>query len=548
MTPQYVIGIDYGTDSCRALIVDASDGKELAGSVQPYPRWQRQLYCDASDYRFRQHPLDYTETLIAAINDALSQLPSGAKDNVVGISFDMTCCTPCLTDQWGTPLALLEEYKDNPNAMFILWKDHTAIKEAEDINRLARQWAVDYTQYSGGIYSAEWVWAKAAHVLGQDESLRDKAYSWIEHIDWIPALLTGNTKPEEVKRSRCAAGHKAMWHESWDGLPDEQFLTTLSPHLKGFRQRLYRHTYTSDTQVGCLTPEWAEKLGLTTRVTVGVGAIDCHMGAVGAEVKAGTFVKVIGTSTCDIMAVPYDEIGDKLIPGICGQVDGSVIPGMIGLEAGQSAFGDYYAWYKGVLNWASERIISSSKLLDEPTKEALQKEISKNILTVLTHEAEQVDISKSTVLATDWINGRRTPDADQNMKATLANLTLSSTAPLIYRAIVEATAYGSRAIIERFAECNVTIEEVVGIGGISLKSPFVMQTLSDVLGMPIKVARSEQTCALGAAMFAAVVAGIYPSVEEAQGKMGQGFIRTYLPDMKKQKVYDELYQKYREMR
>lgn len=339
-----------------------------------------------------------------------------------------------------------------------------------------------------------------------------------------------------------------MWHESWDGLPDEQFLTTLSPHLKGFRQRLYRHTYTSDTQVGCLTPEWAEKLGLTTRVTVGVGAIDCHMGAVGAEVKAGTFVKVIGTSTCDIMAVPYDEIGDKLIPGICGQVDGSVIPGMIGLEAGQSAFGDYYAWYKGVLNWASERIISSSKLLDEPTKEALQKEISKNILTVLTHEAEQVDISKSTVLATDWINGRRTPDADQNMKATLANLTLSSTAPLIYRAIVEATAYGSRAIIERFAECNVTIEEVVGIGGISLKSPFVMQTLSDVLGMPIKVARSEQTCALGAAMFAAVVAGIYPSVEEAQGKMGQGFIRTYLPDMKKQKVYDELYQKYREMR
>lgn len=542
---KYVIGIDYGTDSCRALVVDVSNGKELASSVQYYPRWQKQLYCDAPNNQYRQHPLDYTETLIASIREAMSQLPEDAKDNILGISFDMTSCTPCLIDKQGTPLALADEHKENPNAMFILWKDHTAIAEAQEINQLARKWNIDYTQYSGGIYSSEWVWAKVTHVLRKDESIRKDAYSWTEHIDWIPALITGNTKPEEMKRSRCAAGHKAMWHVSWGGLPSEEFLTTLSPLLKGFRERLYTDTFTSDTKVGYLTQVWADKLGLTTNVAVGVGAIDCHMGAVGAEVKAGTFVKVIGTSTCDIMAVPKDEIGDRLISGICGQVDGSVIPDMIGLEAGQSAFGDYYAWYKGLLNWASDRIISNTKLLNETTKEALKKEISKNILPELTNIAEKVDIKNSSVFATDWINGRRTPDADQNMKASISNLTLGSTTPIIYRAIVESTAYGSKAIIERFQEYGVKINEVVGIGGISLKSPFVMQILADVLGMPIKVAKSEQTCALGAAMYAAVVANVYPTIQDAQKAMGQGFVKIYQPNEENYIVYKKLYEKYK---
>lgn len=543
METKYVIGIDYGTDSCRALIIDAANGNELATSVQYYPRWKQQLYCDANRNQYRQHPQDYIDTLIASIKEAMEQLPSDAKEKVVAISFDMTSCTPCLTDEQGTPLALREEYKENPNAMFILWKDHTAIKEAEEINQLAHKWEVDYTQYSGGIYSSEWVWAKITHVLRHDESLREDAYSWIEHIDWIPALLTGNTKPEEVKRSRCSAGHKAMWHESWGGLPSEDFLTTLSPLLKNFRERLYTETYTSNTKVGYLNSVWAERLGLTTRVAIGIGAIDCHMGAVGAEIKAGTFVKVIGTSTCDIMAVPYKEIGNNLIAGICGQVDGSVIPGMVGLEAGQSAFGDYYAWYKNMLAWTTDCILSNSDLLDNKTKEALKNEINKNILSELTKEAEK--IAESTVLATDWINGRRTPDADQNMKASITNLTLSSTAPHIYKAIVEATAYGSRAIIERFLEYGIKINEVIGIGGISLKSPFVMQILADVLGMPIKVAKSEQTCALGAAMYAAVIAEIYDSIEEAQKRMGQGFINTYYPNEERREMYNRLYQEYK---
>lgn len=545
MDIKYVIGIDYGTDSCRALVVNATNGQELATSVQYYPRWQKQLYCDATNNQYRQHPLDYIETLITSIKDAMSQLPEDAKNKVVGISFDMTSCTPCLTDEQGIPLALLKEYENNPNAMFVLWKDHTAITEAEEINRLAKKWKIDYTQYSGGIYSSEWVWAKVTHILRKDETIRKDAYSWIEHIDWIPALLTGNTKPEEVKRSRCSAGHKAMWHESWGGLPSEEFLITLSPLLKGFRDRLYKDTYTSDTKVGYLTQEWADKLGLTMNVAVGVGAIDCHMGAVGAGVKAGTFVKVIGTSTCDIMAVPYEEIDGKLIPGICGQVDGSVIPGMVGLEAGQSAFGDYYAWYKGLLTWSSDRIISKSNLIDDKTKDALKQEINDQILVELTKDAEKISIGESTILATDWINGRRTPDADQNMKATITNLTLSSTAPLIYRSIVEATAYGSRAIIERFEEYGVKINEVVGIGGISLRSPFVMQILADVLGMPIKVAKSEQTCALGAAMYAAVVAGIYQTIQEAQRVIGQGFVTTYQPNEENIWIYNKWYKLYK---
>lgn len=547
MTEKYVIGVDYGTDSCRALVVDASTGKELATSVQYYPRWKEELYCDAQSNQYRQHPLDYIETLIASINEAMSNLPASARDKVVGISFDMTSCTPCLTDKEGVPLALLDEFKDNPNAMFVLWKDHTAIAEAERINQLARKWDIDYTQYSGGIYSSEWVWAKVVHILEQDESVRAKAYSWIEHIDWIPALLTGKTQPNEVMRSRCSAGHKAMWHESWGGLPSDDFLSTLSPYLKGFRDRLYNETYTCDTKVGNLSAEWASKLGLTSNVKVGIAAIDCHMGAVGAEVKAGTFVKVIGTSTCDIMSVPYDEIGEKLIPGICGQVDGSVIPEMIGLEAGQSAFGDLYAWYKDLLAWSSETIIAQSDLLNAETKEAMMAEIDKKILVELTKEAEKIPIEESSLLATDWMNGRRTPDADQTLKGSITGITLGTTAPMVFRALVEATAYGSRAIVERFIENGIHIDEVVGIGGISLKSPFVMQVLADVLGMPIKVAQSEQTCALGAAMYAAVIAKAYPNITDAQKAMGQGFIKTYYPDSKNEEIYNKLYEKYKRM-
>ena len=541
---KYVIGLDYGSDSARAVVINAETGAELASSVKYYPRWMEGKYCIPSANQYRQHPQDYIDVLEFTVKDALSKCPAGTAENVVGIAFDTTGSTPVFTDKNGTPLSMLPEFAENPNAMFVLWKDHTGIKEANEINELSRKWNIDYTSYEGGIYSSEWFWAKALHVLRADEKVREAAYSIVEHCDWMPALLTGVTIPEQMYRSRCASGHKAMWLEEWGGLPSEEFLTALDPVLAGFRSRLFTETCSSDMKVGNLTPEWAEKLGLTTNVAVAVGAFDAHMGAVGAEIKPGALVRIIGTSTCDIMVSDYETMGDKLIPGICGQVDGSVIPGLIGLEAGQSAFGDIYAWFKRVVAWPVENILAKSTLIDEATKQKLIDETMDQIIPALSEEAMKIPVSESTVLATDWMNGRRTPDANQMLKGTITGLTLASSAPLIFRALVEATAYGSKAIVDRFRENGVEINEVIGIGGIALKSPFVMQVMADVLGMPIKVAKSDQACAFGASMFAAVAAGVYSKVEDAQNAMGMGFASEYQPDMKNHELYLELYKQY----
>ena len=526
------------------MIVNAETGEELASSVKYYPRWIEGKYCIPTENQYRQHPQDYIDVLEFTVKDTLSKCPAGTAEQVVGIAFDTTGSTPVFTDKNGTPLSLLPEFAENPNAMFVLWKDHTAIKEAEEINELAAQWDTDYTSYEGGIYSSECFWAKALHVLRADEKVRGAAYSIVEHCDWMPALITGTEKPENMYRSRCASGHKAMWLEAWGGLPSEEFLVALDPILAGFRNRLYTETCSSDTKVGNLTEEWASRLGLSTKVAVAVGAFDAHMGAVGVEVKPGALVRIIGTSTCDIMVSSYKEMGDKLIPGICGQVDGSVIPGMIGLEAGQSAFGDIYAWFKWVVAWPIENIIAKSSIIDEETKQKLIDESLDQIIPALSVEAAKVPVSESTILATDWMNGRRTPDANQMLKGTITGLNLASSAPLIFRALVEATAFGSKAIVDRFVENGVEINEIIGIGGIPLKSPFVMQTMSDVLNMPIKVAKSEQACAFGTAMFAAVAAGVYTKVEDAQDAMGMGFAAEYHLIKENVAQYQSLYQNY----
>jgi len=440
-------------------------------------------------------------------------------------------------DRDGTPLALLPEFSDNPNAMFILWKDHTAIVEASEINNLCAKWPINYAQYVGGIYSSEWVWAKTLHVLREDLSVRKAAYSWVEHCDWMPAILTGKTVPEEMIRSRCAAGHKAMWHEDYDGLPSEEFLTALDPLLSGFRNRLFTKTYPANHKVGYLTREWSEKLGLTGQVAVGAGAFDAHMGAVGGGIRAYSLLRVMGTSTCDILVAPSDEVKGKLVRGICGQVDGSVVPGMMGLEAGQSAFGDVYAWFKRIVSWPL-------KFISDPAE---RERLEAIILMKLTEEAAKLPDDDTIPVANDWFNGRRTPDADQTVTATISNLTLGTDAPMMFKALVEATAFGSRAIAERFTGEGVPIHEVIAIGGVAKKSPFVMQTLADVMNTEIKVATAEQACALGAAMFAAVVAGIYPTVEVAMESMGQGYDATYHPNPSKVALYDAKFRKYKEL-
>jgi len=548
MPVKYVIGLDYGTDSVRSVIVSTANGEIAGTSVYEYPRWKKGLYCDPSSNRFRQHPLDYIEGLEHSVTDAMKGLSREIIDNIAGITVDTTGSTPVAVDREGVPLSMKPGFEDDPDAMFVLWKDHTAVKEAAEINEKARTWGgIDFTKFEGGIYSSEWFWAKILHILRASKRVRENAFSWVEHCDWIPALLTGNTDPLKLKRGRCSAGHKAMWHEDFNGLPDEKFLVKLDPVLAGLRNRLFSETFTCDVAVGNISSEWAKKLGLPDDVKVGAGAFDAHLGAVGGEIKPYQLVKVMGTSTCDMIVSPMEEAGDKLVAGICGQVDGSIVPGMLGLEAGQSAFGDIYAWFSKLLLWPVNEVIAKMSWLDEKTRDRIASETADRIIAELSRQAESITEEETSVIALDWLNGRRTPDANQALKGAIAGLSLGSDAPRIFKALVEATAFGSRMINERFISEGVRIDGVIAIGGVAKKSPFVMQIVSDVLNMQIKVAKSDQTCALGSAMAASVVAGIYKDIPTAQKAMGGGFEKEYKPDQVRAKKYEELFNKYKKL-
>ncbi|RCR66066.1 ribulokinase [Larkinella punicea] len=534
----YVIGVDFGTDSVRAVLVNAETGDELASGVHEYVRWKTGAYCDPARSQFRQHPLDYLEGLEQSVRSALRAVSAEVIADIRGISVDTTGSTPGPVDENGTPLALLPQFADNPNGMFILWKDHTANQEAEEINQLAHRWDTDFTKYVGGIYSSEWFWSKILRTLRVDESIRPAAFSWIEHCDWISAVLTGNTNPLTLKRSRTAAGHKALWHAEFDGLPSEEFLTTLDPLLAGLRDRLFRHTYTSDEPMGTISAEWAEKLGVPTTVIIGVGGFDAHMGAVGANIESYALVKVIGTSTCDMLMAPSEDVGHLLIRGICGQVDGSIVPGMLGMEAGQSAFGDLYAWFTRLI------LEPVAGLLTQQGQASLIPSLQTALLPYLAEQASQLPVRSTDIVSLDWLNGRRTPDANHTLKGAISGLNLGSSAAHVFKSLVEATAYGARQIAERFVEEGVPIQQVIAIGGVARKSAFVMQTLADVMNVPIKVAESDQCCARGAGVCAAVAAGIYPTFAEAQKAMASAFDAVYTPRPERAAVYDVLYERY----
>lgn len=539
----YALGLDYGSDSVRALLVDTKTGQEVATHVVYYPRWKQGLFCEPAKDQFRQHPLDYLESLEQVIQGLWQLAPEAAANQVVGVSFDTTGSTPIAVDKEGVALALKPEFAQNPNAMFVLWKDHTAIVEAQQITEAANNASENYLKYEGGIYSSEWFWAKALHVLREDQAVAQAAYTWVEHCDWMSAVLTGTTHPDKFRASRCAAGHKQMWHESWGGYPPNEFFTDIDPLLDGLRDTLPADTFTADQVCGQLTTKWAEKLGLPEGIAVTFSAFDCHMGAVGAKVKPGILTKVMGTSTCDITVATHEEIAGNCIKGICGQVDGSVLPGLVGLEAGQSAFGDLYAWFRRLINWPLQNIETSS-LIDSETKAKLAEEVESKTLIQLGIEAAKLPVGQSGITALDWINGRRTPDADQTVAMAITGLKMGSQAPQIFQSLVQATAFGSRAIIERFIAEGIRIDSVVTIGGISKKSDFVMQTCADVWNRPIDVLESEQSCALGAAIFAAVAAGIYPDVASAQEVMASPVCKTYQPNPDNVAKYDALYKNY----
>ncbi|RNI38965.1 ribulokinase [Hanamia caeni] len=546
MEQKFVIGVDYGTDSVRSVIVNAMNGEEIASSVFAYPRWKQGLYCDPSKNQFRQHPLDYIEGLEKTIKDCVEKAGKEVAEKIVAISVDTTGSTPVAVDKTGTPLALLTSFENNPNAMFVLWKDHTATAEAAEINEKAKEFGINYLQFVGGIYSSEWFWAKLLRLLREDESVRAACYSWVEHCDWIPFLLTGGTDVKDMKRGVCSAGHKALWAEEFGGFPPDEFFKTVDPLLENFTSRLFTKTYTADKPAGTLSEEWAEKLGLSTNVIIGVGAMDAHMGAVGGQIEPYYLSKVMGTSTCDMLVAPAEEVNETLVSGICGQVPGSVIPGMIGMEAGQSAFGDTYAWFKNLLSWPFE-LMRQSKISEEEKINELIDEATHKIIARLSEEAQKLPLGENDELSVDWLNGRRTPDADQLLKAAVTGLTLGTDAPRFFKALVEGTCFGAKAIVERFNQQGIQVKGLIGIGGVAKKSSYIMQTMADVMDMPIKIHRSEQTCAAGAAMFAATAAGIYDKVEDAMKAMGRGFDKEYFPDKNKVAIYKKRYEKYQQL-
>jgi L-ribulokinase len=532
-TNRYTIGLDYGTNSVRALIVNVANGREVATAVWNYSQGTQGVILSRDPNLARQHPADYVQGAEVTIRKALSQARQSVRgftpSQVIGIGVDTTGSTPLPVDANGRPLALNKKFAKNPAAMAWLWKDHTGVAEATEITELARKLRPQYLAKCGGTYSSEWFFSKILRCLRTGPEVYYAAYSWVECADWIPAMLTGTEHPDQLVVGICAAGHKAMYSDDWGGYPDAQFLSKLDPKLGELRARLRPKAYAIDRAVGGLTAEWARRTGLPGGVPVAVGAFDAHLGGVGSGIAPGILVKIIGTSTCDMMVVP---VGDKLadIPGLCGIVNGSILPGYFGLEAGQSAVGDIFNWFVNYIQPLGGKTGSHESL---------------------STAAAKLAPGESGLLALDWNNGNRTILVDQRLTGLLLGQTLYTTPAEIYRALVEATAFGALTIINRLEEFGVKVEQVVNCGGIAEKNPLVMQIYADVTGRPIKISRSAQTCALGAAIAGAVVAGKqaggYADYAAAQKAMTGLKPKVFKPNSKAHAVYSQLYALYRQL-
>ncbi|HUW20842.1 MAG TPA: ribulokinase [Sedimentisphaerales bacterium] len=530
----YAIGLDYGTNSVRCLIVDVKNGSELGTAVHEYETGEAGIILNRSDHNLaRQNPADYLKGAVVAVKAALARAKKANKKfdviKIIGIGVDTTGSTPLPVDRDGTPLSMKKEFRKIPNACAWLWKDHTGYAEAAEITELAAKEHPEYLAKCGGTYSSEWFFSKILHCLRTDPRVFDAAYSWVECADYIPGVLTGTQTPDVVKRSRCAAGHKAMFSNDWGGLPAKDFLAKLDPKFGELRDRLYEQTHTVETEAGKLTEEWAKKLGLPVGIPVAVGAFDAHLGAVGSGIAPGKLVKIIGTSTCDMLVSEASRQFPD-IPGICGIVDGSIVPHFFGLEAGQSAVGDIFNWFVNYIQPGGK---------------------SNGSHEALTSRAAKLKPGRSGLLALDWNNGNRTILIDQRLTGLLLGQTLHTEPEEIYRALIEATAFGALTIINRFEEYGVKVSEVINCGGIAEKNPLIMQIYADVTGREMKLSRSAQACALGAAIAGAVVAGKkaggYDSVPEAQAAMCGVKKKTFKPIPANHKVYQELYSVYKQL-
>jgi L-ribulokinase len=530
---KYTIGLDYGTNSVRTLIVNVANGREVASAVWNYEHGTQGVILSRDPNLARQHPADYITGAEVTIKKALALAKRAvrgfAPDQIIGIGVDTTGSTPLPVDRDGQPLAFDRRFAKNPAAMAWLWKDHTGVAEAGEITALAGKSRPEYLAKCGGTYSSEWFFSKILHCLRTSPEVFEAAWLWVECADWVPAVLTGTEAPDKLTIGICAAGHKGMFNDSWGGYPDAEFLGQLDPKLGELRSRLRPKAQSIDRAVGGLTAEWAKRTGLPVGVPVAVGAFDAHLGGVGSGIAPGTLVKIIGTSTCDMMVVPLDEkLAD--IPGLCGIVPGSILPGYYGLEAGQSAVGDIFNWFVNYIQPLGKKGGSHE---------------------ALSAGAVKVAPGESGLLALDWNNGNRTVLVDQRLTGLLLGQTLYTTPAEIYRALIEATAFGALTIINRFEEYGVKVEQIVNCGGIAEKNPLVMQIYADVTGRPIKISRSGQTCALGAAIAGAVVAGKaaggYANYANAQKAMTGLKSRIFQPNPAAHAVYKELYSLYRKL-
>ncbi len=529
--PKYAIGLDYGTNSVRTLIVNVANGKEVGTAVWNYAHGTQGVILSDDPHLARQHPADYLvgaeKTIKSALVAARKSVKSFKPEQVIGIGVDTTGSTPLPVDSAGMPLAFRKEFARNPAAMAWLWKDHTSVAEAEEISRLAGEIRPQYLARCGGRYSSEWFFSKVLHCLRTSPKVFDAAHSWVEIADWIPAMLTGTQAPDRLTVGVCAAGHKAMYNDEWGGYPDAEFLSRLDGRLGRLWSHLPHHAKAVNSPAGGLTAEWAGKTGLPAGIPVAVGAFDAHLGAVGAGIAPGTLVKIIGTSTCDMMVAPPGPIAD--IPGLCGIVYQSILPGHWGLEAGQSAVGDIFNWFVNYIR---------------PGGKAGSHE-------ALTQQAAALKGGASGLLALDWNNGNRTILVDQRLTGLLVGQTLYTTPAEIYRALIEATAFGALTIINRFEEYGIKVKQVVNCGGIAEKNPLVMQIYADVTGRPMKISRLAQTCALGSAIAGAVVAGKaaggYDDFAAAQAAMTGLKPKVFKPNPAAHAVYRELYALYRQL-
>lgn len=533
MTAKWAIGLDFGTNSVRALLVNIETGEEAAAAVWNYSSGDAGVILDSKDaFLARQNPMDYRDGLRAVVPSLLrkaARIKGFKAGDVIGIGVDATGSSPMPVDGEGEPLARHEKFKGNPHAMVWLWKDHTAHAEAAEITALARRIRPRYLAKCGGTYSSEWFWSKLLRCARVAPEVFDAIHTWVEISDWIPAILTGTQSPAVMKRGICAAGHKAMFHPSWGGYPDEEFWGRLDKRLVRIRRTLPQEAHTIAKAAGGLSGYWAKAFGLPEGTPVAVGALDAHLGAVGSGIRPGALVKIIGTSTCDMMVAPLKK-GLPDIPGLCGIVPESILPGYLGLEAGQSAVGDIFNWFVREFH-------------SESGAEAAHKK--------LNAEAARLKAGESGLLALDWHNGNRTILVDQRLTGLLVGMTLRTKPAEIYRALIEATAFGARRIIERLEEYGAKVRRVINCGGISARSPLAMQIYADVIGRDMEISSSEQTCALGAAVAAAVAAGGsrggYSNFAAAIRAMTSVREKKFVPDAKSVKIYNRLYAQYKRL-